>query len=154
MSHYESMMMYAYRNESMMMITMMYDYVVDTIHVGLDVRALSFDGVDRYIGNHPYCTHYHTRHPVVLLVDLDAALQAAIDCLLNQLISVKIDRTKQVFLQHAAASNGGVFSFSGFKKMMLQVAPRCSDGLLLTMFREALIRGRYVLDKPQYDDLG
>ena len=85
---------------------------------------------------------------MVLLVDLDAALQAAIDCLLNQLISVKIDHTKQVFLQHAAASNGGLFSFSGFKKMMLIVAPRCSDGLLLTMFREALIRGRYVLDEP------
>jgi len=111
--------------------------------IGLDVRAMSFDDVDRYIGNHPYYTHYHARHPAVLLIDLDAALQATIDCLLNDLIYVKIDHTKKVFLQHAAAaSNDGVFSYRGFKKMMLQVAPQCSDSLVLTMFREALIRGR------------
>jgi len=106
---------------------------------GVDLRMLSLD-VDRYIGNHPYYTHYHMRHPDVLLVDLDAALQVATDYLLNHLIFLK-DNVRQVFQQHAAACNDGVFSFSRFKKMLLQVAPHLSDSVVLTMFREALIRG-------------
>jgi len=106
----------------------------------VNARLLSFD-IDRYIGNHPHYEHYHKRHAVVLLVDMDAALQIAMECVSEYHGLTMRDRMRQVYGKHAAKSKDGVFAFEGFKRMMLQAVPGCSDSVIMTVFREALIKG-------------